>query len=103
SRHGDHSYLHPFPTRRSSDLRFLHLAYLCLRRGYRREAWGDGPGPRSKAAKPSPFVMLGPVPRMAAEREARPGERAACPKPKARSEEHTSELQSREKLVCRLL
>src|SRR3712207_8987955 len=33
----------------------------------------------------------------------RPGARAAPPSPPARSEEHTSELQSRQYLVCRLL
>src|SRR2546422_6352601 len=31
------------------------------------------------------------------------GERAAAPSPRSRSEEHTSELQSRLHLVCRLL
>src|SRR5690606_32764120 len=33
----------------------------------------------------------------------RPGSRRACPGAALRSEEHTSELQSRENLVCRLL
>src|SRR5690606_40469508 len=37
------------------------------------------------------------------EAEAEPSERAPAPAERLRSEEHTSELQSRENLVCRLL
>src|SRR5690606_39572157 len=36
-------------------------------------------------------------------RKCRPARPAICPSSAARSEEHTSELQSRENLVCRLL
>src|SRR5690606_42070643 len=46
-----------------------------------------------------PSLVAGPLPRKAASKQALPGgDRDAC-----RSEEHTSELQSRENLVCRLL
>src|SRR5438034_8081517 len=71
--YGDHRDLHSFPTRRSSDL--------CGR-----------PPDRASAAPPGapacPFRM----------RSGEPGGAAD-----ARSEEHTSELQSHSDLVCRLL
>src|SRR5690606_41375097 len=56
-------------------------------------------------AVPAPGHRAHPHPRRlhvarAAPRAARSGNRAAAPR---RSEEHTSELQSRENLVCRLL
>src|SRR5690606_41944526 len=67
--HGVHRDLHPFPTRRSSDL----------------------------------SSMAGHV--STSSRSPRPGVRRASRlrSSRTRSEEHTSELQSREKLVCRLL
>src|SRR5690606_40156367 len=87
-------YLHSFPTRRSSD----------LRRSSRRSAPAatsscsstrstpsSGPGrprvrstPRASSSRCSPAV-------------------SSRPSGPRRSEEHTSELQSRENLVCRLL
>src|SRR5438067_3613023 len=77
--HYQHQPSHSFPTRRSSDLA-LHR----LRRGIRFEperhrARPRGPQPEADAAGVAPA-------------------RIGC-----RSEEHTSELQSRFDLVCRLL
>src|SRR5207302_9927370 len=74
-----HRDLHSFPTRRSSDLRPARAA--CVR--------SHLPGRGPLAARDR-----GPA---AARLAARP--RARGP----RSEEHTSELQSRENIVCRLL
>src|SRR5690349_18920316 len=68
-----HPYLHSFPTRRSSDLAPCGTANS-------RSAWPQLPiaaGFRSRRMAPT--------------------------RPTARSEEHTSELQSRRELVCRLL
>src|SRR5436305_14661736 len=81
---GDHRDLHSFPTRRSSD---LNSTMRTCRNGMRSEERGgrcslspSTPGQGSAShAKPSP----GRSP--------------------SRSEEHTSELQSRPHLVCRLL
>src|SRR5438874_11956120 len=70
----DHQNLHSFPTRRSSDLQSNS------RRTSNRSPWSGSPAPRGFAT-----------------REANP--RGAG----LRSEEHTSELQSRRDLVCRLL
>src|SRR5207302_4531979 len=79
--------LHPFPTRRSSDLardrsHHLQVGGTCNRRTARRKS---SPVPGGHCG------VLGP----------RPGNMARPRRP--RSEEHTSELQSRENLVCRLL
>src|SRR5690606_41612868 len=75
----DPRQLHSFPTRRSSDL------------------WAKGPG-RSRLNSPrwTPPVVRPPV----WTSTSRPPNRCSACSP--RSEEHTSELQSREKLVCRL-
>src|SRR5690606_40635709 len=86
--------LHSFPTRRSSDLagRFARL--------HRRR--GQGPGPAQGAGGRS--VYPGPL---AGDDAAMGGfllQSADSVFPdQLRSEEHTSELQSRENLVCRLL
>src|SRR5690606_42099421 len=79
-RHDPHHDLHPFPTRRSSDL---------TKRGTSRSVCC-----RCASSTPS-----SPRPRSANGRSSRSTPPCAC----ARSEEHTSELQSRENLVCRLL
>src|SRR5437868_9603344 len=75
---GDHPYLHSFPTRRSSD---LHTG--------------------SREAGSSPCRACARLP------GAGTAARATCHAPVipgwVRSEEHTSELQSRFDLVCRLL
>src|SRR5690606_41001260 len=86
-----------FPTRRSSD-----LPHPVLDLG---TAWIGGRGrhrvvllflPRSR-----PRNADAPRPRHQPGGRHRPDDRPGAPA--ARSEEHTSELQSREKLVCRLL
>src|SRR5690606_41898636 len=77
---GDHRDLHSFPTRRSSDLRARGRA--CLAALGSARPLSNGSGFSQTDAK---------------RRQGRP---AAAP---YRSEEHTSELQSRENLVCRLL
>src|SRR5437667_1247735 len=75
-KHGDHRYLHSFPTRRSSDLRSVRRAPRCV-------SQAAGRNPRQPE--------LHPVLRRNSRRSDR------------RSEEHTSELQSHHDLVCRLL
>src|SRR5436309_6007572 len=75
ARDGDNRDLQSFPTRRSSDL---------------PRASAPAPTP---AGTPSPTPTPTPAWRWASAMASRP----------ARSEEHTSELQSRENLVCRLL
>src|SRR5690606_41426743 len=81
--YADHRDLHSFPTRRSSDL-----------------FWGDEV---EKIARINP--LTGEV--LAEERDTLtvyPAKHFVTPKDQLdRSEEHTSELQSRENLVCRLL
>src|SRR5690606_42011757 len=88
-----HRDLHSFPTRRSSDL------------GVCTPARGTRPRPKGPH---SPF----PLPRLRAGGRGRglpARRRKGCHlvrplvRKRARSEEHTSELQSRENLVCRLL
>src|SRR5438105_13455675 len=71
---GDHRDLHSFPTRRSSDLEVIGR-----RHPRAAEQHQDGAGHERLAATPT--IRVG------------------C----ERSEEHTSELQSRVDLVCRLL
>src|SRR5206468_6336582 len=81
--------LHSFPTRRSSDLKGARRAAVRARRsGVRsRLQQRHGAGPRDPVVAPAPGQGA----------EAQPAESTA------RSEEHTSELQSRSDLVCRLL
>src|SRR5690606_41291306 len=92
--YGDLRYLHSFPTRRSSDLQLARV-----------ERLGDvivgahlQPHDAVDVVAPAgdeDDADAGPRPELAGEREAvLAGQR---------SEEHTSELQSRENLVCRLL
>src|SRR5690606_41732553 len=69
--HGQHRYLHSFPTRRSSDLEIVLPLYLTSSIIF--------------TGAESTFVVKINTPSL------------------PRSEEHTSELQSRENLVCRLL
>src|SRR5438105_13397543 len=72
--YGDHRHLHSFPTRRSSDLSAASGAW----------------------SRTSSAVSIGSERRITAVARSRSIERL-------RSEEHTSELQSRVDLVCRLL
>src|SRR5690606_41797357 len=83
--YGDHRDLHSFPTRRSSDL---------ARRRARRPRHRDGGLSRCGGEDLRHRLARGPC------RKALPG---ASRGRRRRSEEHTSELQSRENLVCRLL
>src|SRR5690606_41063942 len=88
-------HLPSFPTRRSSDLRAA-------------AAPEDEPGtpPVAACARRGAQLRARVQPRTSP--EAHPGERIAGgardrPRAAERSEEHTSELQSRENLVCRLM
>src|SRR5690606_41124886 len=94
-----HRDLHSFPTRRSSDLPQLwHIGMV------RQE--GQGPFPEAPAVGPSGLRIDGTeAGRTMTQKDiddviAAFAEAAAAAE---RSEEHTSELQSRENLVCRLL
>src|SRR5687768_18250885 len=86
--YGDHRALHSFPTRRSSDLVGDGTRTATLPMGSRAAASHKpgSAGPRADAATTS-------LPRVVRTTHTFP----------ARSEEHTSELQSRLHLVCRLL
>src|SRR5206468_12191316 len=89
-----HPYLHSFPTRRSSDL------------GSAAGCWLRRPGMRStdRAATTAPIALTRKAivkPAFAVSPLAR--RCVAMMVPATRSEEHTSELQSRSDLVCRLL
>src|SRR5438874_10763094 len=86
--YGDLLDLHSFPTRRSSDLFALGSAGAFLVIESREHA-------EARGAKP--YARLSNVVADLAHRK-HPGEITAT-----RSEEHTSELQSRRDLVCRLL
>src|SRR2546422_5157358 len=63
------------------------------------------PAERTDATDPriAPVTPSGSLPGGVAPRPARDGSGGSGPPPAARSEEHTSELQSRLHLVCRLL
>src|SRR5690606_40850535 len=82
--------LHPSPTRRSSDL------------GTTRGRNRASPGRRGGRGSDSPRSDRR-APHERASRSARSPGAPARPCRWTRSEEHTSELQSRENLVCRLL
>src|SRR5690606_40928010 len=89
--YGDRRDLHSFPTRRSSDLCFLSPLKLC--------ATKVAPSSTARLARlmawkglTDPALLFEPWSAVA----------ESCPLVN-RSEEHTSELQSRENLVCRLL
>src|SRR5690606_40000552 len=92
--------LRSFPTRRSSDLKFVHGAWITvvamavlyammrgIRRHYDTVAAELAVDPSEELTLPSKVHAIVLVSKMH----------------KPRSEEHTSELQSRENLVCRLL
>src|SRR5690606_39310625 len=98
-RYRAHRHLHSSPTRRSSDLP--------ARRSTPPAAAVDSPAIGSSAcAEIDPSYEVAPesAVRLLRLRGDRPQSRSASISgPPARSEEHTSELQSRENLVCRLL
>src|SRR5205085_12200477 len=89
----DPRYLHSFPTRRSSDLAG-RIARAILRRSVLLQPpWAARPGHCSESAARPGTIRPRTSPVVAAVRAGA----------KARSEEHTSELQSQSNLVCRLL
>src|SRR5690606_42058037 len=101
--YGDHRVLHPFPTRRSSDLKReimeLYLNQIYFGSGaYGIEAAAEEYfGTSASQLDLAQSAMLAALPRAPSRLNPRADEEAAL-----RSEEHTSELQSRENLVCRL-
>src|SRR5690606_40927158 len=101
--HGHHALLHPFPTRRSSDLNWQ-----CSLRN--RHFFGKGEGCSISFATASPALKKPKTSCKTSSTSLLPvmiplsrstGSRRGCSR-WPRSEEHTSELQSRENLVCRL-
>src|SRR5207249_11432777 len=98
-----HLLLHPFPTRRSSDLSSPSVRYdamLCCPGAVSssRAAFSGDPAPATPDANPP----RGKPVSASAGRHISPSSLPA-PAAQSRSEEHTSELQSRFDLVCRLL
>src|SRR5207247_5254166 len=96
----NHRLHHSFPTRRSSDLDQLQDA---IRRTFNAETLDEpvAPGGRSRGSGGEAGVMermLGSTVVGLGGQSERRGDAGA-----QRSEEHTSELQSRVELVCRLL
>src|SRR5207302_11373568 len=97
--HAAHQHLHSFPTRRSSDL------MIEMRRRGHAATQDSSPTIREGADADS---RQGAEPQSDAKIESREIKLAIVGRPNVgksslRSEEHTSELQSRENLVCRLL
>src|SRR5690606_41290931 len=90
--------LHSFPTRRSSDLALRSQSIVAPVPEPSR------PFPRSSPARAGCGGHACP-PRALVDTDRFPRPAACWPRPsqRSRSEEHTSELQSRENLVCRLL
>src|SRR5947209_14106530 len=88
SRSGPHRYLHSFPTRRSSDLSACPVP---------RDPSGSSDRPWAGRSGSRPGLAW------AASSWAEHLDSAAAGPWLGRSEEHTSELQSRQYLVCRLL
>src|SRR5690606_39827899 len=88
SSYGDHRDLHSFPTRRSSDLQ----TWLLVTSAFHM--------PRSVAVFRAVDFPVVPWP---TDYRTAGNEGLGLAKDNPRSEEHTSELQSRENLVCRLL
>src|SRR5690606_41856947 len=96
---GDHPDLRSFPTRRSSD---LAVAWNGLPRASRPEGCGVRARCRKVGSIGLARAILAVRPAPSRIRDMK----FLCPSCSAkyqRSEEHTSELQSRENLVCRLL
>src|SRR5690606_40743450 len=94
--HLDHRDPHSFPTRRSSDLHDKQQRDALAARGY----WQAFQAVLSSIEK----ILDGRNPGEVADEDHGTWYRELfAPSVSARSEEHTSELQSRENLVCRLL
>src|SRR5207247_11074638 len=91
--------LHSFPTRRSSDLAPEPVAFAAEELGaYLGRMFGPSPVQRSVAGPGGAWLCLAPADAPVAVRAL-----AVPAGAEWRSEEHTSELQSRVELVCRLL
>src|SRR5690606_40543911 len=100
---GAHNYLTSFPTRRSSDLKnkfdpksgYMHekeIIRIAQKAGFKLAAKSEiNANPKDTTKHPNGVWSLPP--------SLRGGEKDKA-KYQARSEEHTSELQSRENLVC---
>src|SRR5690606_41401267 len=93
--------LHSFPTRRSSDLDLRSAACLQIR-AERRIVRAAAPDADHEAS-PGKALQLARIHRAPLGTPTVPGGRRPDRLSASRSEEHTSELQSRENLVCRLL
>src|SRR5690606_40830308 len=94
-----HLHLHPFPTRRSSDLHHV-AASILLKQEDKGMAWlAADRSVQAAHASQSP-LMVGSSSRIITHALMDGGHHRTATD---RSEEHTSELQSRENLVCRLL
>src|SRR5690606_39540724 len=99
SRYAPHPDLHSFPTRRSSDLNRIYVqdgVYDAFAQKLAAEVAKLKVGRGTEAG-----VTTGPLINKAGVEKVE--EHIADATAKGRSEEHTSELQSRENLVCRLL
>src|SRR5207249_11706123 len=99
----DHRHLHSFPTRRSSDL-FAELDRLHAR-GHRFTAISEERGEVAFGDSSGIVVVIDPLDGSLNARRTLPSHSlslAVASGPTMRSEEHTSELQSRFDLVCRL-
>src|SRR5206468_12158410 len=88
--------LHPFPTRRSSDLSALSCPQSAVKR--QRNGACARASARARYAGNLPLALIPPDEHAFGKHVYR-----ARADARARSEEHTSELQSRSDLVCRLL
>src|SRR5690606_41695455 len=99
---GGRQALHAFPTRRSSDLWWndAHTARWVAEDGIRRMQEVLGDGFTTSALAPRAYLIAGFANRILGESVCQAVIDGGAP---TRSEEHTSELQSRENLVCRLL
>src|SRR5690606_39334473 len=95
---GDSTQLHTFPTRRSSDLCLSNEAIMpstvTCTLSIRAARWGDAGVCNLYASSQQRTLLWGVSDRMVS---------VSVSSSSPRSEEHTSELQSRENLVCRLL
>src|SRR5690606_41476257 len=98
SRLANTRYAHPFPTRRSSDLA-RREGEGPRRHDPQAQRHARRPSPRRRVPCSEPHGMPDLPPPLACGRDR--GDPTSTKK--SRSEEHTSELQSRENLVCRLL
>src|SRR5690606_41697683 len=100
---GPYPHQHSFPTRRSSDLDYIGTEHLLL--GMIREGEGVAVGVLKKLGVPLEELRaeIEKISKGTATHEIKNLANIPLTKASERSEEHTSELQSRENLVCRLL